>query len=496
MKNNVKHLIVLLVVTIIYFGYSAWIDGNAIYNINGTQMSSTSWANIINNICKDAHVNKNDSLETNIDYIRKIIVLANLNTHSNTYILRGFMAPNSLLKTLLEPFKLILVGGVFASFIPLFKQVFFSKIIEINKYLKNKNQNILYNFDSTILFAKELKDQIDKNNSKGAKITLIKYKSLILKPVFFENFIDEITQTITRFNNIDIYSEKIDYIISSLEEIHELEIYHIKNPKVKKEFMYDLKRASDITSVHSKYVINYYISFINLQEKGGWKIFSLMMLRFYFIAIVAIIPSVAMVFFTNQMLEIFVKNMNENIRVFISIFISLILWTTISIIIHSLYVFLNNKHIGQKKLLLVPAIIYYILVFILATVASFGVYNIYGVGNIYKYNSVAKLWSFLGSLCYMVLGSTIVLYTIATLIDTFKLTNKLTKEDLINGIIIPIIILLITTINNIIICFDVLDIENYLQTANIILLTSYWLYIWFSGFLVSNINFYWIQKNK
>ncbi|MBY7703445.1 hypothetical protein JIY74_24445 [Vibrio harveyi] len=168
------------------------------------------------------------------------------------------MAPDSLLYTLLSPFKLILVGGVFAMFIPLLKQLLFNTIIGIKAYIKNRDMNVLFNYSKTIDYVKDLKTKIEANDFEGVKSAYLSYSGLAFKPMFLTNLMNEIYKKLIKFGDISVFTSGCDSVLESINEMYTKEKRRAMNNGRGDEMFYDIKRGFEYSSYSSKYFVKYY----------------------------------------------------------------------------------------------------------------------------------------------------------------------------------------------------------------------------------------------
>ncbi|SYV95321.1 Uncharacterised protein, partial [Mycoplasma putrefaciens] len=186
------------------------------------------------------------------------------------YRLTGFMAPDSLLYTLLSPFKFILVGGVFAMFIPLIKQLLFNTALGIRSYIKNRDMNVLFNYKKTIAYVEDLKTKLEENDFEGVKACYSSYASLAFKPIFLTNLMNDIYKRLIKFGDISVFASGCQTVLESIEEMYTKEKRRAMNNGRGDEMFYDIKRGFEYSSYSSKYFVKYYESIAKNTQDLGW----------------------------------------------------------------------------------------------------------------------------------------------------------------------------------------------------------------------------------
>jgi len=477
MRKITKQLVLLAVVFIIYFGYSAWIDGIALYRIASVASGELAGAFKVGDFITDKAI-----IESMKDGVATI--------GSATVNVTGVMAQNSLLYALLSPWKLVLVGGVFALMIPLTKQLFFGLIIAIKDYIKNRRDNVLYNYQKAIAFAQGMKSKLETGDYEQIKAQYATLGTIKFQPKFLTTFMDDIGYALIREQDMNVYVKPAQVIIDSLTEMYESErkLAITGHPT---EMFHDFKMGYDYVSIGSKYSIAYYKT---IDSKGsskknrlGWKLFSLEMYKFYLSMILAIIPALIVVAIVVPIVESAVTESIIATRV--GILTAFIIFMVFAVIINALMVFLKPQYRLMKKYLVGPAIIYYLLMILIGATFAVGLVAVIQVGNIVWPGTTSKTWAFLSSVANMVFATCLVLFVVSTLMDANVSVNGLTTKFIIDGIIIPLIGWGLVLAADIYGLFGTKDpsIRTTWTGVAFGIGAGFWLYLSISGVLLNNI---------
>ncbi|CAE77327.1 membrane protein [Mycoplasma mycoides] len=503
MKKTVKLTIILLVVAVIYFGYSAWLDGVAIYAIRGVKndgkdsffslMTSTSaWVNnwktiLIEKLGESSEWGKKvaafNGSTSWTDWVNAI--------NQSGYKLTGFMAPDSLLYTLLSPFKLILVGGVFAMFIPLLKQLLFNTIIRIKSYLKNRDMNVLFNYSKTIEFVENLKTKISEGDFEGVKTAYSSYSSLAFKPVFLTNLMNEIYKTLIKFGDVTVFKNGCISVLESIQEMYLKEKRRAMNNGRGDEMFYDIKRGFEYSSYSSRYFVKYYEAMSKDFKKLGWKIFSIEISRFSLFLLFALLPSILLSGIISGILLKLITENSSNITALVTIGSFIMLWVIFAIIFHGFYIFFKKDYKINKHILIKPAITYYSLLLLAFMTLTAGCVGIAQVGNIAQPFTAPLMTKWFGALAYLVLTTCLVMYALATLVDNYRSGKQLSVKLIVNNIVLPGFIWTITTGANFVALFakseQVMEYSSLISGINTLVMVIFWIYLFTAQFLINNL---------
>ncbi|WP_434333188.1 hypothetical protein [Mycoplasma capricolum] len=503
MKKTVKLTIILLVVAVIYFGYSAWLDGVAIYAIRGVKndgkdsffslMTSTSaWVNnwktiLIEKLGESSEWGKKvaafNGSTSWTDWVNAI--------NQSGYKLTGFMAPDSLLYTLLSPFKLILVGGVFAMFIPLLKQLLFNTIIGIKSYLKNRDMNVLFNYSKTIEFVENLKTKISEGDFEGVKTVYSSYSSLAFKPVFLTNLMNEIYKTLIKFGDVTVFKNGCISVLESIQEMYLKEKRRAMNNGRGDEMFYDIKRGFEYSSYSSRYFVKYYEAMSKDSKKLGWKIFSIEISRFSLFLLFALLPSILLSGIISGVLLQLITQNSSNITALVTIGSFIMLWVIFAIIFHAFYIFFKKDYKINKHILIKPAITYYSLLLLAFMTLTAGCVGIAQVGNIAQPFTAPLMTKWFGALAYLVLTTCLVMYALATLVDNYRSGKQLSVKLIVNNIVLPGFIWAITTGANFVALFaksqQVMEYSSLISGINTLVMVIFWIYLFTAQFLINNL---------
>ncbi|PTD31674.1 hypothetical protein [Mycoplasma leachii] len=502
-KKTVKLTIILLVVAVIYFGYSAWLDGVAIYAIRGVKndgkdsffslMTSTSaWVNnwktiLIEKLGESSEWGKKvaafNGSTSWTDWVNAI--------NQSGYKLTGFMAPDSLLYTLLSPFKLILVGGVFAMFIPLLKQLLFNTIIGIKSYLKNRDMNVLFNYSKTIEFVENLKTKISEGDFEGVKTAYSSYSSLAFKPVFLTNLMNEIYKTLIKFGDVTVFKNGCISVLESIQEMYLKEKRRAMNNGRGDEMFYDIKRGFEYSSYSSRYFVKYYEAMSKDYKKLGWKIFSIEISRFSLFLLFALLPSILLSGIISGILLQLITENSSNITALVTIGSFIMLWVIFAIIFHGFYIFFKKDYKINKHILIKPAITYYSLLLLAFMTLTAGCVGIAQVGNIAQPFTAPLMTKWFGALAYLVLTTCLVMYALATLVDNYRSGKQLSVKLIVNNIVLPGFIWTITTGANFVALFakseQVMEYSSLISGINTLVMVIFWIYLFTAQFLINNL---------
>ncbi|WP_338982888.1 hypothetical protein [Spiroplasma endosymbiont of Othius punctulatus] len=532
MRNNVKLVIALLVVAVIYFGYSSWIDTVAVYNINGNQLGSTPFNNTLVEIWgKNTDEAKaawawfvgeggfgeeklkalgimasgeslTEAAKTNIEFIQALVNYGNKGSDPENlkYIFEGFMAPNSLAKTLLDPFKLILVGGVFALFVPLTIKVFLGTVTGIKTYLRGRQANLLFNYEKTITYVTDLQTKIAANDLAGVKAAYGAYAGLPFKPKFLDNMMDELCILIVKEKNVSHLADPAQTVVDGIKTMFSKERQRAITGRGD-EMFFDFKRGYEYSSLGSNKVAEYYKAMPESERNSslGWKMISLEMIRFGLFLAATFIP--ALIIFgiiSATMLTGTAATLPADLKVLIISLVALGTWIISTIIVHRIYIFRKPIYKDIKKEISKPLGVYYALYFFMFMTIAIAMVGISSVGAITDPGTGTKIWAWFAAVASLVLSSALVLYVIATLIDANKIPDGMSKKVFINGILVPLIAwiigvlstLAIILINNFMPEDSTVNFEKItaiISIVNFITLVAFWVYIALSGFILNNV---------
>ncbi|WP_051350831.1 hypothetical protein [[Acholeplasma] multilocale] len=494
MRKTTRLIILLLVVAVIYFGYSAWIDNASVYNLsnealgyNHVQMGSTNWGTVAGAL----------GLSAGDIFDVALIKQAVADKASEGWLFQGVFAHNSLAKSLLDPFKLVLVGGVFAMLVPLTKQLFFGTVIGIKGYVKARNNNVLYNYQKTIAWVTDLNSKLALGDHEQIKGVYATYGGLAFKPTFLTNMMEEIGSGLIRELDLTIYVKPSEVIINSLKEMYEKE-RRMAIAQRADEMFFDFKRGYEYTSVGSKYSIAYYKALetgTDTQSKLAWKLFSLEMFRFSIYLIATLIPAIIVGALVGGLVTGLAKTTGD-INTFVTSAVFMLTWFGLAIALHATLTFTKSSYANMKKALAKPAAIYYSLYILLAITISAGMVGMSKVfpdgKTITDAGSMDQIWVWFSAVGYLILSSCLVLYVISTLMDANKSPEGMTKKLFVDGIVLPLVAWTIATAANFTGLFlndteALKDAKSILAAANSITLVGFWIYLSFSGMLLNNI---------
>ncbi|ATZ18559.1 hypothetical protein ESOMN_v1c01740 [Williamsoniiplasma somnilux] len=492
MRKTVKLSILLLVAAVMYFGYSAWIDSVALFSINGFLEGSTEWKAAV-----DTFSNLPGTFEPNYwSELQKALDLYNSTAATDKQlILSGIMSSSSLMYKILSPFKLLLFGGVIGLFVPLAKQLFASTLIGMKQYISARQTNVLFNYQKTIDYAKDLHSKLLANDFEGTKGLYASYSGLAFKPRFLTNMLEEIALKLINFQDVDVFSTGSEKVVAALEEMYEKERRRSLNGRGE-EMFFDFKRGYEYCANGSKYIIAYYSNLkTNDKTKIEWKLFSLEITKFNISLIVAFIPAILL---SSAIAGILGQVLPAGYALYIGL---TFLWVVFAIILHALLVFKNKENRTNIKKLIKPALTFYSLYFVMFITIGFGAVSLMAVGDIRSPGTAGLIWVWFSALAYLVLSACLIWYVISTLVDAFRSPDGLTKALIIDGIILPLVAWLLVTGTNIAMMVLnnmypisattnpdwVAKVRSILSYANLGILIVFWIYLFISNFLIANI---------
>lgn len=499
MRKITRQLVWLFVVFVIYFGYSAFVDGVALYHLTSNINIFDSTGNVLGTFTSGTLMGSSEWARAGIIYQGSQWLLppgyyATIGsdptqiTNLSPYV-GGFMAPTSLLYTILTPFKLVLVGGVFATLIPLTKSIFFGTFIGIRNYIRNRRMNILFNYQKTINFTVDLKSKLELGDFEQVKAQYAAYGGLSFQPVYLQTMMDEIADNLIRERSVKIFVKPCQVIINALKEMYEKE-RRAAIAMRPDEMFFDFKMGYNYISIGSKYSIAYYKALDTkavTPMKIAWKLFSLEMFRFYIFMLLAIVPTVILIVVVLPLLGRFISG---NISSKLAPNIVIVAFFLISIILHACFTLTKVSYRHMQKEIWVPAIVYYFLILVMAFTLGLGINGIQSIGSIVAPGTaISLMWPFFATLGYAILSTCLILYMISTLMDGFRMPGGMTKKVFIDGVILPAIVWLISTgLNYIGVLAPKLNMSLFSGLAFGIL-CAFWIYLSISNFLLNNIVF-------
>ncbi|AVP49711.1 hypothetical protein [Williamsoniiplasma luminosum] len=503
MRKLTRQLVILFVVFVIYFGYTTFVDGLSLFHTNfdlydptgvsilvgkGTAQGTSTfdkyltWTNA-GWQAKEAFAIKLNDVLTVVSFgqiIGKDILIPDF--------IGGFWAANSLTATILAPFKLVLVGGVFAMLVPLTKTIFFGTVIGIKSYLKSRRSNILFNYQNAIKFTSELHEKLVAGDFEQVKAAYGSYNGLALKPAFLVNMMDEIGDVLIVEGSLKKFIQPCEVVVNSLKEMYEKERRNMLTAK-QDEMFFDFKRGYEYTSIGSKYSIAYYKAIdtkVESKSKLAWKLYSLEMFRFYIFFIFAIVPTVIINVILLPLIGLAGAAGNAAPALII------VIWFAIAIALHAIFTFTKSSYKNMKKQLICPAITYYGLMIVMAITLAIGINGIIAMGPITAPGSSSAMMTiFFSRLGVAVLSTCLIMYVISTLMDANKAATGMTKKVIFDGVILPLIAWLLSIGLNLVgIILEMLNIEidtTMFSTISIAVLIAFWVYLSVSGVLLNNI---------
>ncbi|PPE06125.1 hypothetical protein [Williamsoniiplasma lucivorax] len=508
MRKLTRQLVILFVVFVIYFGYTTFVDGVSLFHTNfdvydaqstldkliivvgkGAQQGSSSFDKYI--AFSDGNWQVKEALMIMVDGALKPLAKGDIINATIPNFFGGFWAANSLTATILAPFKLVLVGGVFAMLVPLTKTIFFGTVIGIKSYLKARRSNILFNCQNAIKFANDLHDKLVAGDFEQVKTAYGSYNGLAFKPTYLINMMDEIGDVLIVEGNLKRFIKPCEVVIMSLKEMYEKERINAMTTK-QDEMFFDFKRGYEYTSIGSKYSIAYYKAVetkVDTQSKLAWKLFSLEMFRMYVFLIFAIVPTIAINAVILPLIgALGISGAASNTAPALII----VTWFIITIALHAGFTISKASYKNMRKDLIIPAVSYYSLFIVMAITLAIGINGIIAMGPITAPGTSSSMMNiFFSRLGTAVLSTCLILYVIATLMDANKSPEGMSKKVLIDGVILPIIAWFLSVGINILgIILGMLNVTwntDLLSTLSILVLILFWVYLSVSGVLLNNI---------
>lgn len=496
MRKITRQLVLLFVVFVIYFGYSAFVDGAALFHITDTIDIKDAGGAVIATIGKGVTIDSAAWNGAGILYLdgafglREGLSAVLKSTGATVQIgdyIAGLMAPTSLLYTILTPFKLVLVGGVFAMLVPLTKSIFFGTFIGIKNYIIARRSNILFNYQAAIAFATDMSAKIATGDYEQIKALYGPFNLLKFKPMFLQNMMDEIADTLIREADLKPYIKSSEAIVVGLKEMYEKERQAAIAMRPS-EMFFDFKRGYEYISIGSRYCISYYKALEtkdNTQIKLGWKLFSLEMYKFYVYMLFSIIPTIILSVIVLPLIGSLGSGAAAQKTAPALIIVSLFVF---SIIFHACFTLTKPAYRNMLKTMVTPAVVYYVLILVLSVTFALGVNGLIAIGTIVAPGTaVPKMWSFFAALGYTILSTCLILYIIATLMDSNRNPLGMTKKVIIDGMILPAIAWCLSTgLNFVGILVPSFNMGTW-SGVSLAVLIIFWIYLSISGLLLNNI---------
>ncbi|WP_053945968.1 hypothetical protein [Spiroplasma cantharicola] len=371
---------------------------------------------------------------------------------------------------LFDPFKLILLGTIFTIIYGAIKNLLFSRFVNLKNYRKNLRNNILFEFDNTIIYIDNLKKIIVANDLSGAKKALKDFKAISYIPDYLSDFIDKLANTLLLEKDITIYSEAIEVISNNVKETFNLERERtLKNQRGLQE----LKMSEAYYTNTSWDSIKYNLALNNLDnsQASRWKISSLYISKFKNSLFMAFLINVTVFVITGIIMSL------NNVRINNYFFAGFALAMLIVAMIHyNISIILSSRKLNIKiywlHLLVYYVIISIIFANIILNIIFFpDVSTSNGSEQPVWYNS--ELLNLLKSILYIVFSTMLLTYVFGGLLELLEQS----KFNLINSIetfIIPLIIFISTLVINIL---SIYNTQNTYYIINFTILIMFWIFI-------------------
>ncbi|AXK51003.1 hypothetical protein [Spiroplasma alleghenense] len=384
--------------------------------------------------------------------------------------LKEFQESNSVLFSLFDPFKLLILAFIFGIIVSTFNSIFLGWIKNISTYQKNRNSYLLTDFDQTIEGLKKAQVFLKSNKISELKNQLALLNKLTYRPIFMSVLINDLIKEIIAQKDLSSFEILIDKCILQISEIKSIEENRLQEHK--KQALFDFKRSYEYNSQGSKFYIDYYENKqeLNIKTKRSeWNLLALQMLRFYPILIFSVLISlIACMLFAPLAIFVIKKD------IFIILATAFVFCSTcVAIIWHSIYLFKNKN----SKILFKKAIIFYTILIIMALNLVWCFFNIKNsLSNNIATDSQERLFNFLFEILYCVLSTALLAYVFTTLIELFR-DVYLNKIILWEGIIIPSVVFLTISLVNLL----NIAVFNSAVTfnVNLLIMSIYWVSVWF-----------------
>ncbi|WP_342258465.1 hypothetical protein [Spiroplasma endosymbiont of Dioctria linearis] len=371
---------------------------------------------------------------------------------------------------LFDPFKLILLGTIFTIIYGAIKSLLFSRFVNLKTYRKNLRDNILFQFENTIIYIDNLKKIIVANDLNGAKKALKDFKSISYIPNYLSDFIDKLANNLLLEKDIKVFSEAIEVISNNVKETFNIERERaLKNQRGLQE----LKMSEAYYTNTSWDSIKYNLALNNLDNSHAsrWKISSLYISKFK--------NSLFMAFLLNMTIFVIagvIMSLNS-IKINNYFFAGFALAMLIVAMIHyNISIIVSSKKLNIKiywlHLLVYYVIISIIFANIILNVIFFPDVSINsGSEEPAWYNS--ELLNLLKSILYIVFSTMLLTYVFGGLLELLEQS----KFNLINSIetfIVPLIIFITTLVINIL---SISKDQNTYYIINFTILIMFWIFI-------------------
>ncbi|AKU79766.1 hypothetical protein [Spiroplasma turonicum] len=377
---------------------------------------------------------------------------------------------NELIYKIFSPFKLLILASIFSIFYGAIKTILFYNIKNLKDYKKNLRNNILFEFEITIKYLKDLKNSLDLGDTNKIKLNIKEYNSIKYKPIYLNLLIDEVTTRILSDHDYSDLIQSCNLVIRNIENTFEKEKSRMSHKKSESFFI--LKRVNEYYNINSWFVISFFLSIHNKDvhsheyEVNKWKITSLYVSRFSYFLYPAFIFSLILYLSISIVFNVTEIPLN---RFFYGTFpISVFLISTILFIINLIL----NKKKYNIKIFWLHLSIYLIFIFFIFIDMFLNVI----LSPIMKSSDdwyESDLITFLCYLVYIVLSTMLLSYIFTSILELIEY-KKINWINLIFNIFLPLTIFINSTILNYLSVNDTNS--NKLYLINFLIIFIYWLF--------------------
>ncbi|WP_338972812.1 hypothetical protein [Spiroplasma endosymbiont of Panorpa germanica] len=383
--------------------------------------------------------------------------------------LKEFQEKNSVLFSLFDPFKLIILAFIFSIIVSTFNSIFLGWIKKINAYQKNRNSFLLIYFDETIAGLKKTQILLKSKNTQELKSQLSLVNKLTYKPIFMKVLIEDLINAIICEKDLSDFDALIENCIEQIEGIKVSEQNHLITNK--REAFFDVRKSYEYNSQGSKFYIDYYQKkqdILSKNRRNEWNLLSLQMLRIYPIIIYSVLISLLACILITPLAVFVIKG-----NTFIIIAATFVSFSTcLAVIWHSIYLFKDPN----SRVLIKRAMLFYLVLIIMAINLIWCFVNIQNTLTVQTTeNGQQELFNFLFEILYCVLSTALMAYVFTTLIELFR-DVYFNKIILWEGIIVPSIVFFVISIINIL----NLSLKNsqFYFSINLWIMSLYWIGVW------------------
>ncbi|AUM62519.1 hypothetical protein [Spiroplasma monobiae] len=382
----------------------------------------------------------------------------------------GSFKDGELMFELFDPFKLILLGMIFTIIYAAIKNLLFSRFVNLKQYRKTLRDNILFEFENTIIYVKNLRKVVEKNDYVGVKKALKDFKTIAYRPNYLSDFMEVLANEILKQKDLSIYINSVEVILNNIEKNFSLESERVlKNQKG----MAEIRMTEAYFTNTSWDSIKYNLALNNLDnsKSSRWKISSLYIAKFKNSLFMSFLITSTIFIFVG--LGMYLNKTAFNNYALVAYLASLLI---ISMIHYNITIFISSKKMNIK-IYWSHLMVYYVVISLIFANIILNIIFFPSVGNIEVLNEVAwynsELLNFLKNILYIVFSTMLLTYVFGGLLELLE-NNKFNFKNSIEAFIIPLSIFILTLAINIV---SIHTLGDTLYFINFAILTVFWTFI-------------------